>query len=136
MNGSTDENSQSATEVRVSVIERETGKVLKGEEAPTAAELQGWLEAHPGWEAREDDEDDESGDDESDEGEDQPGTSVIPPIKPPVVELKEKDPEAIPVEQAKEVIQQAKSKVEDDEYKNQTGEQTYYGYVQWLKIMI
>lgn len=45
------------------------------------------------------------------------------------MELKEKDPEAIPVEQAKEVIQQAKSKVEDDEYKNQTGEQTYYGYV-------
>lgn len=131
VNGSTDENSQSATEVRVSVIERETGKVLKGEEAPTAAELQAWLDVHPGWEPREDDEDDESGDDESDEGEElPPGTSLpIPPIKPPVVELKEKDPEAIPVEQAKEVIQQAKSKVEDDEYKNQTGEQTYYGYV-------
>jgi len=48
-------------------------------------------------------------------------------VKPPVVELEEKDPEAIPVEQAKEVIQQAKSKTEDDEYKNQMGEQSYYG---------
>jgi len=46
-------------------------------------------------------------------------------IKPPVVEVSEKDPEAIPVEQAKEVIQQAKAKVEDDEYKQQ-GEQNYY----------
>jgi len=38
---------------------------------------------------------------------------------------KEIDPEAIPEEAAKEVIQ--KAKVEDDEYK-QKGEQSYYGY--------
>ncbi|CAL8109716.1 unnamed protein product [Orchesella dallaii] len=50
-------------------------------------------------------------------------------VKPPVVELQEKDPGAVPVEHAKEFIQQAKSKVEDDEYKNQMGEQTYYGTV-------
>jgi hypothetical protein len=48
-------------------------------------------------------------------------------VKPLVVEVTEKDPEAIPVEQAKEVIQQAKAKVEDDEYKQQ-GEQNYYTY--------
>lgn len=41
------------------------------------------------------------------------------------MELAEKDPEAIGEEQAKEVIQQAKAKVEDDEYKQQ-GEQNYY----------
>lgn len=133
MNGAADETSQSATEVRVAVIEKETGKVLKGEEAPTAVELAGWLEAHPGWEAKEDDDDDdESGDEDSDEGESeqQAGPSQPQPpqvVKPPVVELQEKDPEAIPDEQAKEVIQQAKAKVEDDEYRNQLGEQTYYG---------
>ncbi|CAL8149504.1 unnamed protein product [Orchesella dallaii] len=46
-------------------------------------------------------------------------------VKPPVVELQEK---AVRVEHATEIIQQAKSKVEDDEYKNQMGEQTYYGW--------
>ncbi|CAL8109692.1 unnamed protein product [Orchesella dallaii] len=44
--GVNEENSQS-TEVCVSVIERETGKVLKGEEAPSSAELSIWLEPHP-----------------------------------------------------------------------------------------
>ncbi|CAL8149501.1 unnamed protein product, partial [Orchesella dallaii] len=63
--GVNDENSQS-TEVCVSVIERETGKELKGEEAPSSAELSSWLEAHPGCEVKEDDDDDdESGDKDS-----------------------------------------------------------------------
>ncbi|CAL8148684.1 unnamed protein product [Orchesella dallaii] len=105
--GVNDKNSQS-TEVCVSVIERETRKVLKGEEAPSSAELSSWLEAHPGWEVKEDDDDDES---------------VAGPtaVKPPVVELQDKDTEAVPVEHAKKIIQQAKSKVEDDECKNQMG---------------
>ncbi|CAL8073214.1 unnamed protein product [Orchesella dallaii] len=62
--GVNDKNSQS-TEVCVSVIERETRKALKGEEAPSSAELSSWLEAHPGWEVKEDDDDDESGDEDS-----------------------------------------------------------------------
>lgn len=127
MEGAEDESSQaSAAEKRVSVIERETGKVLSGEEAPFSTELQAWLETHPGWEAQEDS-GDESGEGES-EDEMAPSTSTANVVKPPTVELTEKDPEAIPEEKAKEVIQQAKAKVEDDEYKQQ-GEQNYYTLV-------
>ena len=41
-----------------------SGKILCGDEAPLASQLQTWLEMHPGWEAapREDDDDDEDDD--------------------------------------------------------------------------
>lgn len=47
-------------------------------------------------------------------------------IKPPVVILPERDSESMGEEVAKAVIQQAKSKVEDDEYNKAQGEQNYY----------
>jgi SWI/SNF-related matrix-associated actin-dependent regulator of chromatin subfamily A protein 2/4 len=114
----------STTEKRISVVDRGTGKVLSGEDAPTSTDLQNWLQSHPGWEVHEDS-GDESGEEGSDD-EDKP-VPILPGmnVKPPVVELAEKDPEAIGEEVAKEVIQQAKAKVEDDEYKHQ-GEQNYY----------
>ena len=36
-------------EKHVSVIEKETGKMLSGEEAPLASQLEAWLEANPGY---------------------------------------------------------------------------------------
>jgi hypothetical protein len=66
--GGVDESSQaSTTERRVSVIERETGKVLSGDEAPTQVELQAWLQAHPRWEVHEAESGEESEEGESDE---------------------------------------------------------------------
>ncbi|XP_021950482.1 ATP-dependent helicase brm isoform X2 [Folsomia candida] len=120
--GGDDENSQmSSMEKRVSVVDRETGKILSGEDAPTSGELQIWLQSHPGWEVQE--ESDESGDGESDD--DLDPSALVTNVKPPVVILPERDSEEIGEEVAKEVIQQAKAKVEDDEYKQQ-GEQNYY----------
>ncbi|KAI2800904.1 Transcription activator BRG1 [Blomia tropicalis] len=45
--GAGDENSQQ--ELRVNVLETETGKMLTGQEAPLASELETWLLSHPGW---------------------------------------------------------------------------------------
>lgn len=44
----TDDTSQHK-ELRVNVIETETGKMLTKEDAPLASELEAWLQAHPGW---------------------------------------------------------------------------------------
>jgi len=74
--GVTDETSQmSNAERKISVVEKETGKVLSGDEAPTQGELQNWLLAHPGWEVQEGESGDESEEGESDEeGAHQQGT--------------------------------------------------------------
>ena len=45
-----------------------------------------------------------------------------------------KDSDEIPEEQAIEVIE--KAKVEDDEYKDQTGEQNYYGSVKIMPFLL
>ena len=45
--GAIDDSSQQ--ELRVNVIETETGKMLTKEEAPLASELDAWLSAHPTW---------------------------------------------------------------------------------------
>ena len=42
-----DENSN-ASDMRVSVIESSTGRILSGEDAPSASQLDAWLELHPG----------------------------------------------------------------------------------------
>jgi hypothetical protein len=49
-----------------------SGKILCGDEAPLANQLQMWLEMHPGWEAapREDDDDDEDDDMSDDDTDD------------------------------------------------------------------
>ena len=46
--GAIDENSQSG-ELRVNVIETESGKLLTGQDAPLASELDQWLQEHSGW---------------------------------------------------------------------------------------
>ena len=42
-----DENS-TMSDMRVNVREVETGKILKGDEAPLASQLENWLEVNPG----------------------------------------------------------------------------------------
>ena len=56
----------SMSEMRVHVKEVSTGKILRGEEAPLASELEAWLEKNPGYEEVPRDEDSE--DDSEDEG--------------------------------------------------------------------
>ncbi|PNF17190.1 ATP-dependent helicase brm [Cryptotermes secundus] len=122
IDGLNDESSQ-MSDVRVTVMETATGKILCGDEAPLASQFQAWLEMHPGWEAapREDDEDDDD-DDESDVDTDDYDDDDR--------DLKKNsddnslNPKMSEEEKAKVVIQ--KAKVEDDEYKNYTEEQTYY----------
>lgn len=46
---SVDESSQSSDQV-VHVIEVSSGKILKGEDAPRASQVDAWLEQHPGYE--------------------------------------------------------------------------------------
>lgn len=70
-----DEGSQSC-DVRVTVIETVSGKTLSGEDAPTASQLQAFLDEHPGWELapREDD----GSDDDVSDGDDSPDESDTP----------------------------------------------------------
>jgi SWI/SNF-related matrix-associated actin-dependent regulator of chromatin subfamily A protein 2/4 len=62
-----DEGSQS--DVRVTVTSN--GKILSGEDAPLASQLQTWLEMNPGWEPvpREEEEGDDEGSDDEDSAE-------------------------------------------------------------------
>lgn len=90
----------SAADLRVTVMDQNTGKRLTGEEAPFLRDLQRWLEAHPGYEWV--DTDSEGDSDDEDHG---------------ISETKKDDPE-----KTQAIIK--KAKVEDDEYR--TEEQTYY----------
>ncbi|XP_074643538.1 SWI/SNF-related matrix-associated actin-dependent regulator of chromatin subfamily A member 2-like [Tubulanus polymorphus] len=100
----------SNAEARITVIETETGKVLSGDDAPLASQLEAWLEMHPGYEvaprqaSEEDDEEDSSGsaDDQCSEEEE---------------ELREQE------NKEEEIVQAARR--EDDEYK--TCGTNYYG---------
>ncbi|CAB3380991.1 Hypothetical predicted protein [Cloeon dipterum] len=100
-----DESSQSS-DVRVNVIDKATGNTLTGEDAPLASQLKEWLEQHPGWEPEDEDwdaadsEDDESGEKKADKD----GKNDEEHNKKPM----------------------HKAKVEDDEYKKNSEEQTYY----------
>lgn len=55
-----DESSQ-MSDAPVCVIESSTGKILQGDEAPRASQLEAWLETHPGYQVlpREDGSEDE-----------------------------------------------------------------------------
>ncbi|CAI9732152.1 probable global transcription activator SNF2L2 isoform X1 [Octopus vulgaris] len=74
-----------ASETRISVLETSTGKILSGEEAPLSSQIETWLEQHPGFEVapREEGESDDDDDDDSDEEEDDkpklPGNPELPP---------------------------------------------------------
>ncbi|KAK7868746.1 hypothetical protein R5R35_002544 [Gryllus longicercus] len=117
-----DESSQ-MSDVRTTVMETATGKILSGEDAPMASQLQSWLEVHPGWEPtmHEDEEEDDEDDDDEDYSEDYSDDyeDEMPVPEVPLIDEKLSDEE-----KAKAIIEQAKA--EDDEYKNYSEEQTYY----------
>lgn len=118
-------------EIRIAVTETATGKILSGEGAPTAIELKLWLEEHPGWTVLPQELDDDS-DGQSDNSDvDDDGKSQSSGILKSREGFSEIDSDQIPEEKAKEVIH--KAKVEDDEYKNQSGEQSYYGIAHTIR---
>nr|XP_018913834.1 PREDICTED: ATP-dependent helicase brm-like isoform X2 [Bemisia tabaci] len=106
-----DDGSQS--EMCIKVVETGTGRMLRGEDAPSANQLSSWLEAHPGWEVLKESEDEEE--DSSDEDEDDLDEEDNENEEEKIAKKKE-DPGA--------VIKKAKA--EDDEYKNTAEEHTYY----------
>jgi SWI/SNF-related matrix-associated actin-dependent regulator of chromatin subfamily A protein 2/4 len=58
-------NEDSMTELRVRVRDTTSGKILKGENAPLASELEAWLEKNPGYEEVPQDVDSDDSDDET-----------------------------------------------------------------------
>ncbi|PNF39261.1 hypothetical protein B7P43_G16705 [Cryptotermes secundus] len=66
--GEADEEGSQSADTGVTVVEIATGKQLTGEEAPLTSQLQAWLDAHPGWEVLEEEEDDEDEDDDDEDG--------------------------------------------------------------------
>merc|ERR1712008_539463 len=58
-------NDESMAELRVRVRDTTSGKILKGENAPLASELEAWLEANPGYEEVPQDVDSDDSDDET-----------------------------------------------------------------------
>ncbi|KAK5650176.1 hypothetical protein RI129_001205 [Pyrocoelia pectoralis] len=109
-----DDDGSQGSDKPVTVIETSTGKVLSGDEAPMLSQLHQWLEAHPGWEVA--DTDDEDSDDDQDDIRNHHGN------------LRTEE------EKAKDVIK--KAKCEDDEYKNGKEEQTYYSIAHTVHEMV
>ncbi|XP_052257298.1 probable global transcription activator SNF2L2 isoform X2 [Dreissena polymorpha] len=68
---SDEEEKVAGDETHVSVIEKATGKVLSGEEAPLSSQLKEWLEANPGYELAPDEEEEESGEESGEEEEEE-----------------------------------------------------------------
>ncbi|XP_055387914.1 ATP-dependent helicase brm isoform X2 [Condylostylus longicornis] len=98
-----------AADMRVTVLDPNTGNKLSGDDAPLLKDLHKWLEAHPGWEWC---------DSESDCDEDDEELLRERERRREQQERTEKTEEEL----AKDLIK--KAKVEDDEYR--TEEQTYY----------
>ncbi|XP_013786045.1 transcription activator BRG1-like isoform X1 [Limulus polyphemus] len=118
--GLLDESSQQS-DLRVNVIETSSGKMLKGDEAPMAGQLEAWLEMNPGFEVapREtsDEEGSSDGEDSSEEDE-QPQETKALQSNLNVLSATENV-------KAKDIIHNAQA--EDDEYKNiPGGYQNYY----------
>jgi len=84
-------NEDSMSEQRVHVKETSTGKILRGEEAPLASDLEAWLEKNPGYEEVPRDEDDEDSDEEKEGAE---AEDVISKAKREA-EAKGEDPENV-----------------------------------------
>ncbi|XP_070563985.1 probable global transcription activator SNF2L2 [Ptychodera flava] len=108
--GMVDESSQ-FSDITVNVIETETGRVLSGEEAPKASQLEAWLEMNPGYEVAP--RDDDSGEESEESGEEEEDEE----------EVAEHNDEERPVSHVndpsmnKQIIAQAYvSEVDDDEY--------------------
>uniref|UniRef100_S4R7H5 SWI/SNF related, matrix associated, actin dependent regulator of chromatin, subfamily a, member 4 n=1 Tax=Petromyzon marinus TaxID=7757 RepID=S4R7H5_PETMA len=117
-----DESSQ-MSELPVRVIHVESGRILSGEDAPRANQLDAWLEMNPGYEValRSDSEESGSEDEEDDEEEDDKEDEV--PHQPPSSTEERKkitNPDEVPEHVAKDIILSAKQDV-DDEYKIKEG---------------
>ncbi|XP_062605822.1 uncharacterized protein LOC134267631 isoform X2 [Saccostrea cucullata] len=113
------------SEIRVSVIETSTGRVLTGDEAPLASQLEAWLELNPGYEVAPREDGEESGSEEEEEVEQE---EVIP-AKPEKTLPKLTSPDDIDEGLAQEVINQASKEVDDEYHRNatKTEEKSYYG---------
>lgn len=115
------------SEMRVSVIETSTGKVLSGDDAPLTSQLETWLELNPGYEVapRDDGEESGSGDEEEEEPE-QEESSLL--AKPEKMLPKLTSPDDIDEGLAKEVITQASQEVDDEYHRSATKaeEKSYY----------
>lgn len=84
MAGILDESSQ-MSDVRIHVKEISSGKILRGEEAPLASELEAWLEKNPGYEEAPRDEDSEDDSDEEEKQKDDLAGDVIAKAKQEVL---------------------------------------------------
>ncbi|KAF5276830.1 hypothetical protein FQA39_LY06382 [Lamprigera yunnana] len=109
-----DDDGSQGSDKPVTVIETSTGKVLSGDEAPMLSQLHQWLEAHPGWEVA--DTDDEESDYDQDDF--------------------KNDPKNKKTDEEKTIEVITKAKVEDDEYKNGKEEQTYYSIAHTVHEMV
>jgi len=89
------ESTDATADVRVPVINPETGVKLTGENTPLSSQLEAWLADHPGFEKAPEEEKEDEEEDEEKEGEE-----TIDP---------EENPDAI--------IEKAKTKHDDDDYK-------------------
>ncbi|XP_061423760.1 transcription activator BRG1-like isoform X1 [Lethenteron reissneri] len=118
-----DESSQ-MSELPVRVIHVESGRILSGEDAPRANQLDAWLEMNPGYEValRSDSEESGSEDEEEDDEEEDDKEDELPHQPPSSVEERKKitDPDEVSEHVAKDIILSAKQDV-DDEYKIKEG---------------
>lgn len=105
-------------EMRVNVVNVETGQVLSGEEAPLASQLEAWLEMNTSWQvAPRDEEDDDDGDEEGSEEEEEVDEESLSE-KPAETKIENEFGDV------QTVIQQAR--VDDDDEYGTSGSQNYY----------
>lgn len=130
-------------EMRVKVVNMETGQVLRGEDAPLASQLDVWLEMNSGWqvapkEADDEDEEGEEGDDdeeEEEEAEQDESSQQAAETSTANSEAQDADSQAVLQSRQTEEGQKTGSEVsgrharveDDDEYQASTsGTQNYY----------
>ncbi|XP_063431293.1 probable global transcription activator SNF2L2 isoform X2 [Mytilus trossulus] len=124
--------SSNASDMRVSVVETATGKILSGEGAPLASQLDTWLELNPGYEVAprvDGEEDEESGEEE----EEKPAEIPVPVIQEVTPKKIIKSSEDLDEEEAKKILSNATH--EDDEYENLKVKeaQNYYSLAHTVK---
>lgn len=107
--------------IRIPVMESATGNIMSGLQAPTAETLEAFLAANPGWEVLPEEDSSESSDDDDHKEEEEKKEDGENELK------NEKEVVGNP----KEVLK--KAKVEDDEYKNISGEKNYYSIAHTVK---
>jgi len=106
----------------IPVIESTTGRIISGREAPTSDQIDAFLQVNPGWELLAEDDTDSSEDEveQEAEGEGEDGEK----------KKKKKEENA---ESKKDEGTPCIKKVEDDEYKDLSGERNYYSIAHTIK---